>query len=243
MDQKRNCISFGEQYCKDNDFIILCKLSSGIVPIRGKSAGELTNVVWVVTNKEREEFCAMYCHHGEGSCMTIFDKDDYNKVMSVDGRCRSWYRGKNGYITTRIKTGVRYLHQQIMNHYGNGRGKASVDHINKNMLDNRRINLRITTQSEQNRNRGKVTRHKNAKKLPEEADRLQKEGKVPTHIYPKGDPQYRADGSLSYVKWYYVIDHPKRKGIMKSKMGKNVSFTEKLEDAIKKLRDFESTLT
>lgn len=60
------------------------------------------------------------------------------------------------------------MHQVIMNHDGHGKGGPSIDHINRNKLDNRRANLRITTQSVQNENRDKVARHRTAKDLPEE---------------------------------------------------------------------------
>ena len=48
-----------------------------------------------------------------------------------------------------------------------------MDHINRDKIDNRLENLRIINQSEQNKNRGKVRRKKNAQALPEELEGIQ----------------------------------------------------------------------
>jgi len=71
---------------------------------------------------------------------------------------RKLYVGNNGYVTWHpTNENPVCLHQYIMRWTGNGRGQDSVDHINRQKMDNRHDatedNLRITTQSVQNYNR------------------------------------------------------------------------------------------
>lgn len=51
---------------------------------------------------------------------------------------------KKGYVRSTIKFGNKFLHRLIIPFVPKG---FQIDHINRNKLDNRRINLRIVTQS------------------------------------------------------------------------------------------------
>ena len=136
----------------------------------GKSAGQELNSIVLVENKEEKEFYIMFCNPDN---ITYFSKEDLNKVLyNEDGERITWsMNNKLGYILSNVlPNGKRlFLHQLIMDYSGNGKGQNSIDHINQNKLDNRRENLRITTQSVQNENRGKRARMSNAiKKIPDE---------------------------------------------------------------------------
>lgn len=84
----------------------------------------------------------------------IFDVDCFENVRKYN-----WYVCC-GYIGTRVSSKILYLHNLVMDKITfDGRGqKETVDHINRNPLDNRKCNLRIVTQSQQNMNQKKKSR-------------------------------------------------------------------------------------
>lgn len=77
---------------------------------------------------------------------TLVDKDMYyNKLYKY-----IWCLDKsNGYAVSCIKNKKRYLHKLIIDDCGHG---EMVDHINRNRLDNRCVNLRKCTKIENSRN-------------------------------------------------------------------------------------------
>ena len=96
---------------------------------------------------------------GKDVCFLI-DKYDLEKVKT-----RHWYGVTScNYIGSSIniegKRKILYLHNFIMNKLTfEGRGqKETVDHINRNGLDNRKCNLRIVSQTMQNINQNKKKR-------------------------------------------------------------------------------------
>lgn len=56
----------------------------------------------------------------------------------------NWYKGKNGYSSSRIKGVHVYMHRMVMGNPTSG----EVDHINRVKTDNRRENLRVVSRSE-----------------------------------------------------------------------------------------------
>jgi hypothetical protein len=105
-----------------------------------------------------------------------FDNNDLEKVKS-----RHWFAATGGkYIATYVvinnEKKTLYLHNFIMNRIvfpGKG-AKESIDHINRDGLDNRKENLRLVTQTEQNINQKKKDRRVN---YPEGITEL------PTHVW------------------------------------------------------------
>jgi hypothetical protein len=136
----------------------------GFTPTMGKSAGKLQNWAYHAKDIVGRDCIFMYCHP---NTFTILDSDVLEKIRKVEGKEVSWYFMKVGYVACHINKKILYLHSHLMNHFGHGKGQESVDHINQNKLDNRLENLRITSQSVQNSNRGKCNRKYNAKKLPD----------------------------------------------------------------------------
>lgn len=79
----------------------------------------------------------------------IFDKEDYDLIISY-----SWYIGKRGYVTSSSnKVKHTMLHRLLLK--TNNKDEI-VDHINHNILDNRKSNLRICNKSQNNGNQIKT---------------------------------------------------------------------------------------
>ena len=139
----------------------------GIKNTRGQKAGVEQNWGYYAKDEQDQDCILLYCNPGVYAII-----DTLEGIRVVHEKQVSWYLMKTGYIGCHAeRNGVKTcltMHQVIMNHVGHGKGGPSIDHINRNKLDNRRANLRITTQTIQNENRDKVSRHRTAKELPKE---------------------------------------------------------------------------
>lgn len=181
---------------------------AGHTPRLGKSAGEELNWAYRLQDiSTNEVYIGMFCKPNH---ITFIDESTWDILQTDDYKNITWYYAPNGYISRTV--GAKdtcppyiYLHQLITGHSGNGKGKDSIDHINQNKLDNRSSNLRITTQSTQNTNRGKVSRHSNARELPNE---IQED-------LPKYCVYYREWLNKEKTRWreFFTIEgHPKQNG-------------------------------
>jgi hypothetical protein len=89
--------------------------------------------------------------HGKGK-FALVDDEDYEELMKY-----KWLGNKQGYAVSQkrkySKTTATYIHRLIMD----APKGLVVDHINHDKLDNRKINLRICTQSENMANMNKIS--------------------------------------------------------------------------------------
>ena len=131
-----------------------------------------------------------------------------------------------------------------MNHYGNGKGtkNGSVDHINRDILDNTYNNLRIGTHEVQQANKigsiegTKRKRSKSAKPLPEGL--LQE--MMPKYVGYYSECYNKEKGI--YREFFKIEGHPKiEKPVYSSKSGKFTIF-EKLEAIKEKLENIENDI-
>jgi hypothetical protein len=156
----------------------------------------------------------------------IFDTNDFDKV---DGK--SWHRASNAYISHGImiddKKKEYYLHNLVMNlsdFPGKG-SKVTVDHINRIGFDNRKENLRVITQSEQNLNQSKRSRKV---ELPEDSELLADD--IPKHIW-----YVKANGNHGDR---FAIEFKTENVTWKTTSSKNVLLKDKLQTAKDKLQEY-----
>jgi hypothetical protein len=161
-----------------------------------------------------------------GTIQYLFDKNDEDKVKK-----RNWFITSTGYISSSDydngKRKLLLLHRYILdipNFPGKG-ATESVDHINRNPLDNRKENLRIVSQTEQNLNQKKKPR--NNIQLPENSGLTSDD--IPKHIWyikPNGmhGDRFGIDLKTENIAW-------------KTSSSKKLSLKEKLNQAKEKLEE------
>ena len=90
----------------------------------------------------------IYNRKHELKCMAIIDIDYVERISKIH-----WNTNSKGYIFGNINGKMIRLHHFILDFKWNGDQQYTIDHINRNKLDNRKCNLRIADMTTQNRNR------------------------------------------------------------------------------------------
>ena len=155
------------------DFKII-EYMGGHTQTMGVHANRLKNPMWKAIDCNGDEVILMYC---EVDTICILCPKSYEIIKEFEKNENNdatitWYLTENKYICCRFNL---YIHQIIASCYGNGKGTGSisVDHKNRNPLDNRFDNLRIATRKQQEDNSSgimpdtKRTRQKGARDLPD----------------------------------------------------------------------------
>jgi hypothetical protein len=167
----------------------------------------------------------------------------YQKILDFEknkneGKKTTFFKTTNGYICSSKKI---FMHQIIMNCYGNGKGtkNISVDHVDRNPLNNSWENLRIVTREEQEQNsKGiapgtKRARKSNAKPLPEgiTQDMMAKYVCYYHEFLNKEETRSR--------EYFKIEKHPKLNKIWLGTKSNNVTIQEKLNQINKIVQDLE----
>lgn len=97
---------------------------------------------------EREEYGIGYTNKGE---KFIFDKEDYEKISKY-----CWHVASNGYLTAQFDNKQYLMHRIIMSDYIHTSSDV-IDHIQHNLLDNRKKYLRVVTSAENCMNKSKLS--------------------------------------------------------------------------------------
>jgi hypothetical protein len=174
-----------------------------------------------------KEYVVGTVEYNDSEIMFVFDKEDFNLVSQ-----RAWHFASGKYISSAYfcsdgKRRELYLHNLVMGvDLFPGKGAThSVDHINRNGFDNRKENLRILTQTQQNINQPKKKR---SVMLPEDCEI--KADDIPRHIwYVRAQGQHGDRFAIEF----------KTEGICwKTTSSKKVTLQEKLQQAKEKLNEY-----
>lgn len=158
----------------ENEYKII-KIIKGHFKSRGIKAHIECNRIWIVETKDKKELYLIGC---ENDYYIKTCKKAYDIILQYEKKNKikiTWYVNKQKYVQGRISEhNLLYIHQIITGCHGNGRGTMdiSVDHIDRDPLNNCFDNLRIATRKEQQTNTKSADnerreRKHNAKPLPE----------------------------------------------------------------------------
>jgi hypothetical protein len=188
----------------------------------GRPAGEIIYKDIIYNNKQ---YIVAKIYRNGNPIKFVFDKDDEEKVKKY-----FWHSTSVGYISSSIyidgKEKQVLLHRLIMNvpHFPGKGAKETIDHINRNPLDNRKENLRTLSQTEQNINTSKRIR---IIKFPEGCNIVPDD--IPRHITyirPNGGhgERFTIEFKTENIRW-------------KTTSSKSLSIYDKLEQAKNKLKE------
>ena len=206
----------------------------------GAQAGQYRNMYWKVKDKQNSEY---YIMHINDDTFTKISIKDLDKILNFEEIRPCWYLNLNGYIASSFKINDEkkciYLHQYITDvHFeDNTDMKKTIDHINRDRLDNRRENLRFANMSEQNSNRDKKKRQKDACDLPDGI----KQCDLP--IYVCYNKRCYDKENNSWREFFTIENHPKLDKVWATSKSNNILIKEKLNQSKLKLKHLNNEIT
>lgn len=200
--------------------------SQETVQFVGRVGKPAHDIVYTHVLYHEKEYTIMKIRFNDGYIKGLIDKEDFIKVKDY-----SWHYVANGYISHGLQIDDKkkelYLHNMVMGRIGfPGKGtKESIDHINRNGLDNRKENLRLITQSAQN-----INQKQKERRIELPADTGITVDEIPKHIWyikPNGShgERFGIDLKTENIKW-------------KTTSAKNISLRDKLETAKQQLEKY-----
>jgi hypothetical protein len=203
----------------------------------------MKNPIWKIKENDRI-YILMYC---EKNTICKLCEESYKIILKFENtenekKKITWHKHSNGYILSSINS--LFIHQIIMNCYGNGKGtkNVSVDHIDRNPLNNTMENLRIATRKEQEQNsKGIATgtkraRKHNAKPLPEGITQDMMEKYVNYYHENVGKEK-------NLTREFFKIEkHPKLNKIWIGTKSNKIPILEKLQMVNKVVKDLENDI-
>jgi hypothetical protein len=208
----------------------------------GKDAYVIKNPMWFISEGDKE-YILMYCEKNTiiKLCKKSMDKIVEYENNQNEGKKITFFKHSNGYISSSVNL---YIHQIITGCYGNGQGtkNVSVDHIDRNPLNNTWDNLRIATREEQEQNskgiaKGtKRARKTSARPLPEgiTQDMMNK--------YVVYYHEYIDKEKTKSREFFKIETHPKLDKIWIGTKSNKISIQEKLQQINKIVDDLENNI-
>ncbi len=209
------------------------KIINGHKKSRGIKAHVECNRIWIVETKDKQELYLIGC---ENDYYIKTCKKGYDIILQYEKENKikiTWYVNKQKYVQGRISENcLLYIHQIITGCYGNGKGTMdiSVDHIDRDPLNNCFDNLRVATREEQEANTKSADgerreRKHNAKPLPEGItnDMMKKYVVYYKECYNKEKELYR--------EFFKIEKHPKLEKPWIGSKSNKISILEKLAEA------------
>jgi hypothetical protein len=202
----------------------------------------MKNPIWKI-EENNEIYYLMFCCKNS---YTILCEKSYKKILDYEinknkNNKITWCKSSNGYI---IGSNNIHIHQIILNCYGNGKGTSiiSVEHIDRNPLNNKMSNLRLATREMQEQNSNgimsgtKRKRSNKAKPLPQgiHQSMLQKYVVYYLEFYDKEKTKER--------EYFKVEKHPKSNKIWMTSKSSKFTILEKLEQANKIVDDLDNDI-
>lgn len=212
----------------------------------GQQAYKIKNCLWKITENGKE-YLLMFC---EKNVICKLCPESYKKILDFENTMHNnkkltWYMASNGYIQTHTSCEQKcyYIHQIIMDCYGNGKGtkNISVDHIDQDPLNNTLENLRIATRKEEEEStKGhkpgtKRERKHNAKDLPEG---------ITQQMLKKYVVYYREfyDKEKTKERYFFRVEHPKLEKPWSTTKSCKITIQDKLAEANKVTDDLEKNV-
>ena len=160
---------------------------------------------------------------------TLVDSCIVDKLTDISWCPHKSDKYKKYYVKTNHHD-FHYLHEYVLrlNNVAKPDDNYSVDHINRDTLDNRLVNLRWATQTEQNINTDKRSRKYNARELPEEI----LEEYMPKFVTYNKEVYDKTSGNTR--EFFRIEKHPTIPNWSSSKSNKYTAL-EKLAQAYEKL--------
>lgn len=171
----------------------------------------------------------------------------WNKLNTDDGVyfCATNTNESNKGCVAKLELPFEYgkqllLHRLIacMANHPHPDGHNTVDHIDRETLDNREANLRWATQTKQNQNTDKRTRKIGARELPEDI-----QGPLPKYVTWNVSRETTKAGKVLERKFFRIEKHPAQKEKTWTTTKKaSVSNEDKLKEAREKLAELNALL-